>query len=78
MILPIGQTGVWEVNLKTNYSKDIDWCAEMLQDMITEKEWIEPLKLWKHPDGVGHIQGYGCELVLLPNGRWFMNDTSGG
>jgi len=64
--------------MKTDYSSDIDWCQEMFQDMVIEREWIEPLSLRKDKDGAGRIQGYGCELVLLPNGQWFMSDTSGG
>jgi hypothetical protein len=25
-----------------------------------------------------HIQFWGCEVVLTKDGKWFMNDTSGG
>jgi len=60
-----------------NKQDDIAWCKEAFA-MTNSTPWKMKLEVVIRPDGSGHIQCYGCELVLLPDGTWFMNDTSGG
>ena len=56
-----------------DYSKDFPWVAEF----INNKLGVLPLTTHYIKDAL-HIQGHGSALVLLPSGRWFMEDTSGG
>ena len=55
---------------------NIQWLAAALNDY---HELYNELPRWKlTKDGTFSMQLIGCEIVLLKNGHWFMNDTSGG
>ena len=58
-------------------SKAIRWCAEMFE-AARNNSWPYQIEFRIDKEGYAHIVGYGSELVLCPNGNWFMNDTSGG
>ena len=63
--------------MKTDWTKDIEWCKQMF--MYLAKYGQCPTVYHDLPgDGALRLLGNGDELVLLPNGHWFMNDTSGG
>jgi hypothetical protein len=62
-----------DVANEKNYSKDFPWVAEF----IDNKDGVLPLTAHYIQDHL-HIQGHGSALILLPSGKWFMEDTSGG
>jgi len=58
-----------EAPLKNDYSKDLNWAM----NLFSFDPLPEPLLI----NGALHLQGNGEALVLLPNGLWYMSDTSG-
>jgi len=88
VIQMIGQIGVWAdapntlgasvgKMEKTDYLRDLQWCQDMFTDLSLRGHC--PVVYRDIPgDGAMRLFGNGSELVLLPNGHWFMNDTSGG
>ena len=57
-------------------SGQLIWCREALDEIFKMKIYQPYVRIDEKGDG--HIQFWGCELVLTKDGQWFMNDTSGG
>lgn len=55
-----------------DYSQDFPWVAEF----IDNKDGVLPLTAHYINEAL-YIQGNGSALVLLPNGKWYITDTSG-
>ena len=68
-----GELGSWPFNLNASttkdYTKDLEWAMNLFSfDPLPEPHIINRAL---------HLQGNGEALVLLPNGHWYMSDTSG-
>jgi len=61
--------------MKTDYTEDLKWCDQAIHECNDESG--KQVFNTSFRNSSLHIQFYGSELVLLPNGKWFMNDTSG-
>lgn len=45
---------------------------------VTKEELLKDIPTARFHDGNLHIQILGCEFILSPDGKWAINDTTGG
>ena len=70
------QAAAFDAVAKEDKVKQLEWCRQMFDD-AKHNAWPDRLQVVFDQRGNGVIRGWGSELVLLKDGRWFMSDTSG-
>lgn len=66
-------------NKEIIYNNLEEWFKDLVTESKTHSNWFE-IDTWirKYSDEKVIFQFYGHELILLPNGRYILSDTSGG
>lgn len=58
-----------------NKEKDFEW---ILDSLVEAEEQRQLFPTWRRSSDCLAQQLWGIEIVLCPDGTWFVNDTSGG